>query len=248
VEKPLCLNEKELEEIISTYQGVREGVAREAVGSSAAIQSPFLAVGFNRRFAPFVVELKEHLQRMQEPMMLHYRVNAGFIAADHWTQDPAQGGRLLGEACHFIDLLLFLTGSTPQTITAQALPDSGIYSQDNLLITLEFTNGSLGTVSYVANGNKGLGKEFLEVFGGGLSAQMDDYRRLLIHEGRRSINRTSRLRQDKGHRGEWRAINAYLTGDGPIPISFEEIVNSTEATLAAQRSLQDGEAVGLHQR
>jgi predicted dehydrogenase/threonine dehydrogenase-like Zn-dependent dehydrogenase len=248
VEKPLCLNEKELEEIKSTYQGVREGIAGEAVGSSAAIQSPLLAVGFNRRFAPFVVELKKHLLRVQEPMMLHYRVNAGFIAPDHWTQDPAQGGRLLGEACHFIDLLLFLTGSRPQTITTRALPDSGIYSQDNLLITMEFANGSLGTVTYVANGNKGLGKEFLEVFGGGLSARMDDYRKLLIHDGKRSVNRVSRLRQDKGHRNEWRAITAYLTGDGPIPISFEEIVNSTEASLAAQRSLQDGEAVDLHQR
>ena len=248
VEKPLCLNEKELEEIISTYQGVREGIAGETVGSSAAIKSPFLAVGFNRRFAPFVVELKEHLQRVQEPLVLHYRVNAGFIAADHWTQDPAQGGRLLGEACHFIDMLLFLTGSTPQTITTRALPDSGIYSQDNLLITLEFANGSLGTVTYVANGNKGLGKEFLEIFGGGLSARMDDYRKLFIHDGKRSVNRVSRLRQDKGHRDEWRAITAYLTGGGPIPISFEDIVSSTEATLAAQRSLQDGEAVGLQQR
>jgi predicted dehydrogenase/threonine dehydrogenase-like Zn-dependent dehydrogenase len=248
VEKPLCLNEEELREIITTYQGVREGIVKEAVGSSAAIQSPFLAVGFNRRFAPFVIELKQHLQRVQEPMMLHYRVNAGFIAPDHWTQDPAQGGRLLGEACHFIDLLLFLTGSTPQTITARALPDSGIYSQDNLLITLEFANGSLGTVTYVANGNKASGKEFLEVFGGGLSARMDDYRKLLIHDGKRSVKHVSRLRQDKGHRGEWRAITAYLTGDGPIPISFEEIVNSTEATLAAQRSLQDGEAIGMQQR
>jgi len=248
VEKPLCLNEEELEEIISTYQGVRESIITEDGRSSSAIQPPLLAVGFNRRFAPFLVELKQHLQRVQEPLMLHYRVNAGFIAPDHWTQDPAQGGRLLGEACHFIDLLIYLTGSTPQTIIARALPDSGLYSRDNLLITLEFANGSLGTVTYVANGNKSSGKESLEVFGGGLSARLDDFRKLVIHDGNRSVKRVARLRRDKGHRAEWRAITAYLTGNGPIPISFEEIVHSTQATLAAQRGLQDGEPITLHHR
>ena len=198
VEKPLCLSEGELREIVSTYQDVRRSIVSEDGRSSSAIQPPLLAVGFNRRFAPFLVELKQHLNRVQEPMMLHYRVNAGFIAPDHWTQDPAQGGRLLGEACHFIDLLIYLTGSTPQTIAARALPDSGLYSQDNLLITMDFANGSLGTVTYVANGNKGSGKESLEVFGGGLSARLDDYRKLLIHDGKRSVKRVPDYARTKG--------------------------------------------------
>jgi predicted dehydrogenase len=245
VEKPLCLSEEELQEIISTYQRVRDSAIAENSGPSS-VQLPLLAVGFNRRFAPFVVELKQHLEHVQEPLMLHYRVNAGFIGPDHWTQDPAQGGRLLGEACHFIDLLIYLTGSRPQTIAARALPDSGLYSRDNLLITLEFANGSLGTVTYVANGNRGSGKESLEVFGGGLSARLDDYRKLFIHDGNRSVKRISRLSQDKGHRAEWRAITAYLTGKGPEPMTFEEIVLSTEATLAAQRSLQDAAPITLH--
>jgi predicted dehydrogenase/threonine dehydrogenase-like Zn-dependent dehydrogenase len=239
VEKPLCLSDGELQEILSAYR---------AVPTSAAPQLPMLAVGFNRRFAPFLVELKQHLQRVQEPMMLHYRVNAGLIAPEHWTQDQAQGGRLLGEACHFIDALIYLTGSTPQTITARALPDGALYSRDNLLITLEFANGSIGTVNYLANGNKRSGKEFLEVFGGGVSAQLDDYRKLAIYDGKRSVKRVARLRQDKGHRNEWQAITAYLTGKGPEPMTFAEMVLSTEATLAAQLSLQEQSIVKIHER
>jgi predicted dehydrogenase len=240
VEKPLCLTVEELQAIISAYQTAQKNTDAENN------QSPILMVGFNRRFAPFVVELEQHLQRVQEPLMLHYRVNAGFIPSDHWTQDPAQGGgRLLGETCHFIDLLIYLAGSVPQRITTRALPDGGRYAQDNLLITLEFTNGSLGTVTYVANGDKSFGKECLEVFGGGLSARLDNYRTLRIRHGNKRVGRVARLRQDKGHRAEWQALIAHLTGKGPVPIRFEEIVCSTEATLAAQRSLQCSEPVTL---
>jgi predicted dehydrogenase len=245
VEKPLCLNQEELRAIIST----RDAMGRSnngAGGQTSDLKSPVLMVGFNRRFAPFIVELREHLQHVQEPLMLHYRVNAGFIPLDHWTQDSAQGGgRLLGEACHFVDLLIDLSGSSPQRVTARALPDNGRYSQDNLLITLEFADGSLGTVTYVANGDKGFGKEYLEVFGGGLSARLEDYRTLFIRHGNKSTKRVARLRQDKGHRAEWQSLIAHLTGRGPVPMSFEEIVLSTKATLAAYDSLQRSEPVTL---
>jgi predicted dehydrogenase len=245
VEKPLCINRAELQEIISTYKVVRESIIEESARCQSAVRLPFLAVGFNRRFAPFLVEMKQRLNRVQEPLMLNYRVNAGFIAPDHWTQDPIQGGRLVGEACHFIDALIYLAGSEPKKIVSRALPNSGFYSQDNLLITLEFANGSLGTLTYIANGNKGSGKEFLEVFGGGVSARLDDYRKLLIYDGKRSVKHVARLRQDKGHRAEWRNLTAYLTGKGPAPTTFEDVVLSTEATLAAQRSLRDGEPISL---
>jgi predicted dehydrogenase/threonine dehydrogenase-like Zn-dependent dehydrogenase len=248
VEKPLCLTEEELQVIISTRQDALKSAGSEGGHFSSPVSSSsrFLMVGFNRRFAPFVVELKQHLQRVQEPLMLHCRVNAGYIPPDHWTQDPAQGGgRLMGEACHFIDLLIYLAGSVPQRVTSHALPDSGRYSRDNLLITLEFANGTLGTVTYVANGNKGFGKESLEAFGGGLSARLEDYRVLLICHGSKRVRRVSRLRQDKGHRAEWQALAAYLTGKGPAPMSFEEIRCSTEAAFAAQHSLQSGAPVSL---
>jgi predicted dehydrogenase/threonine dehydrogenase-like Zn-dependent dehydrogenase len=248
VEKPLCLNQEELRAIIATYEAAKIKNNGESE-PAPQLRSPSLMVGFNRRFAPFVIELKQHLQRVREPLMMHYRVNAGFIPPDHWTQDPAQGGgRLLGEACHFIDLLIHLSGSVPQRAIARALPDSGRYSRDNLLITLEFANGSFGTVTYVANGDKRSGKESLEVFGGGLSARLEDYRTLLIHQGNRSIKRTARLRQNKGHRAEWQSLMAYLASKGPAPMSFKEIVISTEATLAAQCSLQSSEPVTLTEK
>lgn len=240
VEKPLCLTEKELEAIVAAYEAALERAASQGSGP------PTLMVGLNRRFAPFVIELKQHLQRVREPLMLHCRVNAGFIPPDHWTQDSAQGGgRLLGEACHFIDLLIHLAGSVPQRVTARVLPDSGRYSRDNLLITIEFANGSLGALTYVANGDKGFNKECLEVFGGGLSARLEDYRTLLICQGGRRVKRVARLRQDKGHRPEWETLVAYLMDQGPEPMSFAEIVRSTEVTLAAQQSLDRGEPVNL---
>ncbi len=234
VEKPLCMNEEELQQIVSVYAGLqKEGAQRQA-----------LMVGFNRRFAPFIVELKRRLEPVEEPLIVNYRVNAGFIPLDHWTQDAAQsGGRLIGEGCHFIDLLTYLTGSRARRVTTRALPDSGRYSQDNLLMTIEFADGSIGTVTYVANGDKGFGKEFLEVFGGGLSASLDDYRTLFIRHGGKSIRQTARLRQDKGHKAEWQAFAAHITSGGAAPIAFDEIVHSMRLTFAARRSLQTGEPV-----
>lgn len=235
VEKPLCINEEELQQIVSVYARLRE---------MNPAQSQALMVGFNRRFAPFVVELKRHLEPVAEPLIVNCRVNAGFIPLDHWTQDAAEsGGRLIGEGCHFIDLLTFLTGDRARRVTARALPDSGRYSQDNLHVTIEFAGGSIGTVTYVANGDKGFGKEYFEVFGGGLSASLDDYRALFIRHGGKSFRQTARLRQDKGHKAEWQAFAAHITSGGSAPIAFDEIVHSTMITFAARRSLQTGEPV-----
>jgi predicted dehydrogenase/threonine dehydrogenase-like Zn-dependent dehydrogenase len=232
VEKPLCLSEEELDAILRIYHGIHQQ------GGAGTLRHPLLMVGFNRRFAPFAHELKQHLAHLHEPLILHYRVNAGYLPQDHWTQDRSQGGRLLGEACHFIDLLMYLVGSPPNEVVTRALPDAGRYSQDNLIITLKFEDGSLGTVTYVANGDKSFGKECLEVFGGGLAARLDDYRTLLIHHGQTRVKRVARLRQDKGHRAEWQALVNYLTGKGSVPMSIEDIVQSTRIILAAQRSLE----------
>lgn len=239
VEKPLCLHQDELDSIVSTYAAVNQ-----SDDGTPPVRSPSLMVGFNRRFAPFIAELKEHLERVGEPLMLQYRVNAGYIPPDHWTQDPSQGGgRLLGEGCHFIDLLIYLSGERPLKVTADALPDSGRYSQDNLLVVLEFADGSIGTLSYLANGNKAQGKEYLEVMGGGLSAELDDYRTLAILSRGKSIKRTARLRADKGHKHEWQSWIDHLTEQKPAPMSFADIVLSTEVTLATQLSLQQREPV-----
>lgn len=242
VEKPLCLSLDELRQIVSVYESLLAD--REALQQ----RPPALLVGYNRRFAPFVQELEEVLRSVvKEPLLLTCRVDAGYIPATHWTQDPDQGGRLLGEGCHFVDLLIYLAGSTPVRITSRALPDHGRYSRDNLIVSLEFENGSLGTIVYAANGSRGFGKEYLEVFGGGLSARLDDYRTLEIRGGSRRLKRTARLRRDKGHRPEWQAFVAHLKGEGPPPISFADIVCSTRAVLAAQSSLEASSSVELEE-
>lgn len=227
VEKPLCLTHEELERIAASYDGSR-----------------MLMVGYNRRFAPMIGAVRDALRGVREPLMLTYRVNAGFIPANHWTHDPEQGGgRLRGEGCHFIDLLIHLAGAKVERVTTKPLPDSGRYRQDNFQITLEFENGSLGTIVYASNGARSFGKESLEVFGGGLAARMDDYRTLHVQNGAKATRMNSRLRQDKGHRGEWQAIARHITEGARPPIDFEEIVHSTRATLAAHESLVTGKTV-----
>lgn len=236
VEKPLCLTNAELEAIIARRQ--------KAVEESGA--APAVMVGYNRRFAPFIAEVKTALQDIKEPLLLQYRSNAGYIPPDHWTQDPVQGGgRLRGEGCHFIDLLFFLAGSAPQRVSTRALPDGSRYAQDNFMVEIEFANGTLGSVLYAANGDKNMGKESLEVFGGGLSARMDDFRTLHIRHGSREVKRAARLRQDKGHKAEWEAFAAHLLGQAPAPIAFEDIVHSTRATLAAYQSLIENRTVEI---
>jgi predicted dehydrogenase/threonine dehydrogenase-like Zn-dependent dehydrogenase len=230
VEKPLCLTNEELDDIIAAYRPAES----------------MLMVGFNRRFAPFVVELRDALRKIAEPLFLTARVNAGFIPPQHWVHDSQLGGgRLRGEGCHFIDLLIDLARDRVRRVRTVAIPDSGRYRGDNFQITLEFSSGSIGVVSYVANGSRAAGKERLEVFGGGLSAQLDDYRSLEIHAPSKSTRRTARLRQDKGHRAEWQAVARHLLNGGPPPIPFAELVHSTRVTLAAFESLQTGEAIDI---
>lgn len=228
VEKPLCLTFDELQEIEQT----------------ARSSGQMLMAGYNRRFAPFVVRLRNALREVREPLMLTVRVNAGFIPPEHWTHDPEQGGgRLRGEGCHFIDLLIHLAGSRVRRVTTRALPDAGRYRQDNFEVSLELENGSLGTVVYVANGAKSFGKELIEAFGGGISARIDDYRTLHIQRASGAEQERARLRQDKGHRAEWQAIVNHLTNRGPAPIELEELLHSARVTLAAYESLRSGAPV-----
>jgi predicted dehydrogenase/threonine dehydrogenase-like Zn-dependent dehydrogenase len=231
-EKPLCLHEAELAEIVRAYSG--------------GDLSPQLMVGFNRRFAPMAVRMKSFLRETEGPLAMHYRVNAGFLPPDHWLNDPEQGGgRLLGEVCHFVDFLTFLAGSLPVSVHTRALSDHGRYSGANVFLSLEFANGAQGTIGYFANGDKAYSKERVEVFGGGAVAVLDDFRRLeLMRHGRKQIIR-SRMRQDKGHRGEWEAFAASVRAAAPAPIPFPEIIAVTLATLRAEESRASGQPVGV---
>jgi predicted dehydrogenase/threonine dehydrogenase-like Zn-dependent dehydrogenase len=232
-EKPLCLSENELRSIIQRYltQSVR----------------PALMAGFNRRFAPMTQKLKSFLNAISEPLALHYRINAGCLPPDHWVNDREQGGgRILGEVCHFVDLLAHLAASPIVEVEARALADSGRYSGDNVLASLKFANGSEGRISYLANGDRSFSKERLEVFGGGVSAVLEDFRRLeMVRNGRKETIR-SRWHQDKGHRAEWEAFVDYVRGSAKAPITFEEIVSTTVATIRVDESVSVGKPLQVN--
>jgi predicted dehydrogenase/threonine dehydrogenase-like Zn-dependent dehydrogenase len=233
-EKPLCLTEDELRSIVRAYHEI------------PSAQRSALMVGFNRRFAPMLVRMKTFLAPISEPLALTYRINAGFLAPDHWVNDPEQGGgRIRGEVCHFVDTLMFLAGSPIVEVEARAVANAGRYSGDNVLASIRFANGSEGTITYLANGDRSFSKERLEVFGGGAVAVLEDFRRLELARNGRKQTIHSRWRQDKGHRAEWAAFAASVQQhrDGAIP--FEEIVYSTLATLRIHESVATGKPLAV---
>lgn len=241
-EKPLALNREELGEI---WEALLAGMG----AGSLEPKAPLLTVGFNRRFAPLAQKMHTFLIDRKEPLVAHYRVNAGFIPPDHWLHDPHQGGgRIIGEACHFIDFLTFLVGEPPVSVTTHALPDRGRYREDNVLMTLLFPDESIGSVSYLANGPKSFPKERVEVFSSGKAAVLDDFRTLeLVNSQRRQVVRT-RLRQDKGHLAEWQAFTSSIQQGGSPPIPYSHLFGVMEAVFAAVESLRLHEPVGLNIR
>jgi predicted dehydrogenase len=234
VEKPLALNSVQLS-VISDQ--LRVGATRE---------SPLLTVGFNRRFAPLAQQLAAHFSTQHEPRYIHYRVNAGYIPLNHWTQDPSiGGGRIIGEGCHFVDFLTFLVGSAPVSVSAQALPDGGKYRQDNVSMTFTFADGSIGVVDYLANGDKAFPKERVEVFCAGRIAVLDDFRALeLIHNGQRRTVKSA-FRQDKGHFNEMQAFASAIREGGQPPIPYEQLIGVTKATFAAVESLRENKRIAV---
>lgn len=210
----------------------REGV--DEVAQAVADSGRLLTVGFNRRFSPAGQRLEEFVRRGTGPWTANYRVNAGPLPPGHWLLDPAQGGgRLLGEACHFLDFLTFLFGLAPVRVRASG-------GGEDFVVVLEFEDGSTGSVTYVSSGDPSLAKERLEVFGSGRAAVLDDFRRLTLAEGGRRRVWRDRLRQDKGHRGLWRAFTAAVTLGGPPPIPYRQVFGAALATIAAEESLRSG--------
>ncbi len=225
-EKPLALSEGELSDVLAALNGVQAG-------------GPLLTVGYNRRFAPLAGKLADFVAAARQPLAAHYRINAGYLPPDHWLHDPiVGGGRIIGEACHFIDFLTMLVGQPPNRVAAAALPDKGRYRGDNAVIQLGFPDGSLGTVTYLANGDRALSKERLEVYSGGRVAALDDFRQLeLFQNGRRRVEK-SRLRQDKGHRQIWEAFLSAVRSGGPPPIPYDQLIGVAQATFAAVQSIR----------
>ncbi|HMC82277.1 MAG TPA: bi-domain-containing oxidoreductase [Candidatus Polarisedimenticolia bacterium] len=225
VEKPLCIARRELEQI------------REARGRSGR----FLCVGFNRRYAPLVREMKRRLALLPGPRVVQARVNAGRVSPDHWTQDPQiGGGRLIGEGCHFLDLIPFLAGAPIASLSIESVPEGPdrLPIPDNFALNLRLADGSLGTLLYTSLGGPSLPKERWEVHAGGSSLILEDFRDLFSHTGGK-IRRTSRS-QDKGLDSEVAALLAALRGDPSEIITWEEIEAATEWSLKAQELLEKG--------
>ena len=236
VEKPLALSDSELETVATAYYQGRE----TKKGSKTVM------VGFNRRFAPLSIRLKDFVNSIDEPLAVNYRVNAGFIPTSHWIHDSEiGGGRIIGELCHFFDFLLFLTGEKPINLYAQSLPNLGRYNNDNLTVSVSFDGGSIGTIMYMANGDKTFPKEVITVFGGGTAAELNDFRSLILARDGRSTKHRSQLKQDKGHQAELKAFINALRDNSGEPIPFQESVITTKATFRIQESLRSGKVVKI---
>lgn len=227
VEKPLAINIDELYEIESAYNNIDK--------------PPLLMVGFNRRFSPHVQKMKSLLEPVKQPKTLILTMNAGAIPADHWTQDiEVGGGRIIGEACHFIDLARFLVGSKIVSLQARRVGDvgNGDIVEDKASITLGFADGSLATIHYFANGANSFPKERVEVFAAGRVLQLDNFRKLKGY-GWPGFRKMNLWRQDKGQNACVKAfLDAIRNGD-PSPIPANELFEVARVTIEAAEQLRE---------
>jgi predicted dehydrogenase/threonine dehydrogenase-like Zn-dependent dehydrogenase len=225
VEKPLCLTIEELAEI-----------------EKALTNDKLLMVGFNRRFSPAATQVKEFFADVTKPLTISIRFNAGEIPAEHWTQnDEVGGGRIVGEACHAIDLATFLAGAPPVRVFTESVggPSAGEVTDDRCFITLRHANGAISSIAYLAGGDKAYPKERVEVIGGGRVAVINDFREIETCAGGRA-KKTNLGRQDKGHAAELKAFADALTGKVSPPMSWAEIRAVTLASILAVRSIREG--------
>jgi predicted dehydrogenase len=229
VEKPLGLDRQQINRVI------------EARNGSAA----FFQVGFNRRFAPLAVTVRDRLRGTAGPRFVLLRVNAGSMAADHWVRASDEGGgRILGEVCHFVDLARFLIGAPIASVLADTGEATGGIS-DDVTVTLRFADGSLATVAYTALGDMAFGKERIEAYAGGAVFTIDDFRTLVVAEDGRVASHGSRRRQDKGFTGALKAFVGAVAAGGPAPVDEAEVVETSFATIAVLESLRAGTRIDL---
>lgn len=227
VEKPLALTVEELAAI-----------------DRAHAEHPLsqLMVGFNRRFAPATDAVRQHFQNVQSPLVVNIRVNAGAIPADHWIQDPAVGGgRVIGEACHFVDLASALVGADPRTVSSIGTAKSHVSAlvNDNVVISLTFANGSVASIVYTADGSKSMRKERVEVFGGERSAVIDDFREVTLYSGDSKVHSHKYPAQDKGQRAMLQQWVQGLVSGQPC-VSYDCLMANSLATVLAVESLALG--------
>jgi predicted dehydrogenase len=228
VEKPLAMNDEELDSVI------------EAANNSTGK----LMVGFNRRFSPLAKTAKEFFTNRQSPLSILYRVNAGRIPLNSWIQDEKQGGgRIIGEVCHFIDLMHFLTGSVTNRVYAESIVSRNheIVGEDSVFITLRFADGSNGTICYLAEGDKSFPKEYIEIYGEGKTFVLDDFRRASMFRGGKETTKKM-SGQDKGQAEEIRTLCSVVLGKEEVPISLKDLIATTRATFRIRESIRTGNA------
>ncbi len=217
-EKPLALTFEELDDVIAAWRS----------------SSGQLMVGFNRRHAPDIIALRSVFQT-GGPLVMTYRVNAGRLPSDHWYNDRRQGGRLLGEICHFIDTCNAVAGASPVSVSTIGARAGEVLLCQDMVVTLAYGDGSVATISYASDGHNGTAKERFEVLGQGHTALIDDYRRLVIDE------RVARKgQQDKGHVAQLREFRRSIAGGTDSNPQTLAALDSMRATLAAAESLRDG--------
>jgi predicted dehydrogenase/threonine dehydrogenase-like Zn-dependent dehydrogenase len=236
VEKPLAVNEQELAEIVKSYQAMTRSKKRGV-----------LMVGFNRNFAPTVKVAKAFFSEATGPFVINYRVNAGYLPSTHWTRDPVEGGgRIVGEVCHFVALMQHIVNAPLVRIFAEGIAVSGPANveDDSTIMTLRFNDGSVGTITYLANADPSVPKEYVEISSTGRTAIIENFQRLKLFKQEKMVESGSSTIQ-KGHREE---VEAFLTAirDGrESPISFESLVATTRATFKALEALRKGMPVNL---
>jgi len=235
-EKPLCLNMDEMLEIIKVYNNVTHSPKlRDSV-------SPILLIGYNRRFSPLAIKAKQFMDDKVGPYIINYRINAGMLAKDHWLLDLKQGGgRIIGEVCHFIDFISYFTQSRIINVYSESLSGSKTVSNDNIITTLKYEDGSVGSISYFAVGDKDFPKERIEIFGDEKVCVINDFREAIFSSEGKQTKR--KMAQDKGFRNEISAFFDAIKNGKPSPIPFEQIVETALATFAINESMNTGKAV-----
>lgn len=228
VEKPLALNNEELDEIIEEYNKANVNVS----------------VGFNRRFAPITEKMKQMLGGSNIPVNINATMNAGFIPSDVWVHDmEVGGGRIIGEACHYIDLCSYLAGSKVVEVCMNAMGKNPQENTDNVSILLKYENGSNAVINYFANGSKSYSKERVEVYSAERTLIMDNWRKLKSYGFKSNVSKSGR--QDKGHFNQFSKLLTQQKQGGNSIIAFDEIVNTTKASFAAITSLKERKWVSI---
>jgi len=233
VEKPLCINEEELKEIYDTYVGLAN--------------KPFLMVGYNRRFSPHSQKLKETILNRRDPVMIYYRINAGFVQPNHWVHSEEEGGgRIIGEVCHFVDLMMYFTDSLPFKVYAERVSGNNktIVNDDNVSVTIKFSDGSVGNIFYSASGDKAFSRERVEVYCEGKTILINDFKETQFWFGGKT-KKYKTINQEIGYNEELKHFANVISGIEKPKISFEEIYYSTLAVFKINDSLIKGKPIQL---